>query len=99
MTSTPTKGTYLLQEAFAKDQPIRVLRAANKKSKYAPKQGVRFDGMYKIVGKEVLNPSTAMFRFTLQRLEGQDPIRYQNEEARPTEQELNELKKIKSLFV
>jgi hypothetical protein len=88
----------LLQEAFNKGQAIRVLRATNTKSKYAPKQGVRFDGMYEIIGKEVLNPSTAMFRFTLKRLDGQDAIRYQGEEARPTEQELNELKKIKSLF-
>jgi hypothetical protein len=79
-------------------QKIRVLRSAKSKSKYAPKHGIRFDGTYEIVGKEVLDSATAMFRFTLQRLAGQDPIRYEGEEARPTTEELTQWSKIKSLL-
>jgi hypothetical protein len=54
--------------------------------------------MYEITSKEILDLNKAMFRFTLQRLDGQTPIRYQNEEARPTQQEIHESKKIKELL-
>jgi hypothetical protein len=46
--------------------------------------------MYEIVDKEILNPATAMSRFSLRRLPGQDPIRWQGVAARPTDQELVE---------
>jgi hypothetical protein len=67
-----------------------VLRSANKASKYAPKEGVRYDGLYEITDKEILEPKTAMMRFSLRRIRGQDPIRYQGVEMRPTNQELKE---------
>lgn len=95
-TSEPTANTVLLQEAFARDQPLRVLRAANKKSKYAPSKGIRYDGLYKIVGREVLDVNTATYRFSLKRVEGQDPIRYKGVEVRPNDQELKEEMKIKA---
>lgn len=94
-TSEPTANTILLQEAFARDQPLRVLRAANKKSKYAPSKGIRYDGLYRITGREILDFNTAMYRFSLQRIEGQDPIRYKGVEVRPNDQELKEEMKIK----
>ncbi|TAQ86390.1 hypothetical protein B7494_g5292 [Chlorociboria aeruginascens] len=81
-----------------KKQPVRVLRAVNKKSIYAPKEGIRYDGLYEIVSKEILNPKTAMFRFSFQRLSNQDPIRYKGEERRPTNQELKERMKIRELL-
>jgi hypothetical protein len=80
----------LLEESYRKKQPLRVLRAANKKSKYAPKEGVRYDGLYEIVDKEILDPKVAMIRFSLKRIKGQDPIRYKGVEARPTAQELKQ---------
>lgn len=67
-----------------------MLRAANKTSRYAPREGVRYDGLYEIVDREILDPAIAMSRFSLRRLAGQDPIRYQGVEARPTNQELME---------
>ena len=94
-TSTPTRGTAFLQDAFVKKQPLRVLRAKNPKSKYAPKEGIRYDGLYEITGKEILDPKAAMFRFSLRRIEGQDPIRYKGVEVRPTDQELKEIMKIR----
>jgi len=84
-------------EARTLKQPLRVLRAVNPKSEHAPKEGIRFDGMYKITGQEVLDAKTAMFRFTLKRLDGQDPIRYTGLEIRPTAQELREYKDIRHL--
>jgi len=94
----PTKNTALLLESYRSKQPLRVLRAANKRSKYAPKEGVRYDGLYEIVDKELLVEGTAMFRFSLHRLKGQDPIRYKGVEVRPTDQELVERMKIRDLL-
>jgi SAD/SRA domain len=68
------------------------------KSKYAPKEGVRYDGLYKIVGKVLLEKDTTMYRFEMKRIEGQDPIRYKGKEARPTPQELEQYKNIKKLL-
>jgi hypothetical protein len=94
-TSTPTRGTAFLQDAYIQKQPLRVLRAKNPKSKYAPKEGIRYDGLYEITDKEILDPKTAMFRFSLRRINGQDPIRYKGVEVRPTDQELKEIMKIR----
>jgi hypothetical protein len=69
---------------------VRVLRAANRSSKYAPKEGVRYDGLYEIVDKTILDPGIALSRFELRRLPGQDTIRYQGVEVRPTNQELRD---------
>lgn len=54
--------------------------------------------MYKITHKELLSADTAMYRFTLQRLSNQDPIRYQGVEMRPTQQELKQLKEVRELL-
>lgn len=70
----------------------------NKKSKYAPVEGIRYDGLYEITAEEVLDEKTGMYRFTLIRLPGQYPIRYQGVEARPTQQELAERTRIRNLI-
>jgi hypothetical protein len=54
--------------------------------------------LYKIVGKELLEKDTAMWRFELHRIQGQDPIRWQGVEARPTPQELEQFQNIKKLL-
>ncbi|KAG0651624.1 RING-type E3 ubiquitin transferase [Hyphodiscus hymeniophilus] len=97
--STPTKSTSLMLDSLAKDKPLRVLRAANKKSKYAPEEGIRYDGLYQIMAKEILDPSKAMYRFTLKRIEQQDPIRWSGVEKRPTRQELMERMVIRRLLL
>jgi SAD/SRA domain-containing protein len=94
---TPTYSTQLLLDSYRKLKPIRVLRKKSK-SKFAPKEGIRYDGLYEAVGKELLDEEKAMWRFELRRMKGQDPIRYQGPEARPTLQELEQLKNLKALL-
>ncbi|KAL9585086.1 MAG: hypothetical protein Q9203_004406 [Teloschistes exilis] len=82
----PTPSTKRMMESRANGNPIRVLRshkikAAN--SKYRPMVGLRYDGLYQVVESELLDQDTSMWRFTLERCEGQTPIRYQGVEARP----------------
>lgn len=79
---------------FHPDQPIRVLRGASKFS-CAPSIGIRYDGLYHIVGHELVNKNTAMYRFHMKRLRGQDPIRANGELARPNKYEIQENKKLK----
>jgi hypothetical protein len=78
---------------------IRVLRASTLKNQYAPKKGVRYDGLYRITGKEVLDAEKSAFWFTMRRVDGQDQIRCgEGIEARPTEQELAELREVRSVW-
>jgi phenylalanyl-tRNA synthetase beta subunit len=79
-----------MEKAYVSKQPVCVLRAVNRDSKYAPKEGLRYDGLYEITNKTLLDPATAMTRFSMRRVAGQTPIRYQGEEVRPTTQELEE---------
>lgn len=97
-TNTPSKGTSLLQVSFANQQRIRVLRAVNKESQYAPEKGLRYDGLYIITNEEILNEEKFMARFTLQRVEGQDPIRYKGDEARPNKYELLKLAEYETMI-
>ncbi|KAI9744466.1 MAG: hypothetical protein M1818_001995 [Claussenomyces sp. TS43310] len=94
-TPTPTKNTALLSETLQLQKPVRVLRAENRASKYAPRRGIRYDGLYDVVDEELLDASTAMYRFSLRRRKNQDPIRYEGVEARPTDQEVAEMMKIR----
>ncbi|CAG8948892.1 hypothetical protein HYFRA_00002016 [Hymenoscyphus fraxineus] len=93
-----SRGTSFLELSFQNSQPLRILRGPNKASKFAPKLGIRYDGLYKITNSEVLDQKTAMKRFTLKRIAGQDPIRYQGEEARPTAKEIMELQRIRKFL-
>ena len=84
-------------DSLRKNIPVRVMRSKNKKNKYAPKDGLRYDGLYDIVDHEVLSVKTAMYRFSLRRQEGQDPIRYEGPEVRPTVYEIQEKDSIQHL--
>ncbi|KAL9595572.1 MAG: hypothetical protein Q9219_006368 [cf. Caloplaca sp. 3 TL-2023] len=89
----PTGYTERMLESYQLKNPVRVLRSsglANKHSKYRPIKGIRYDGIYDVTDHELLDPGTAMYRFTLKRCPNQDPIRYQGVEARPTEVELEQ---------
>ncbi|KAL8995655.1 MAG: hypothetical protein Q9169_004664 [Polycauliona sp. 2 TL-2023] len=89
--SIPTANTNrLLESCDSVYNPVRVFRAAASSGKYtaySPSCGLRFDGMYEITAKEHLDVNTSMYRFTLVRVAGQDPIRYTGPEARPTKYE------------
>jgi hypothetical protein len=90
-----SKGTQFLQQTYLKGEVLRVLRAPKKNSVYAPKSGIRYDGLYKIVDSKTLDPVNVMIRFTLTRVEGQDPIRCKGETSRPTSKEEYEMSKIR----
>ena len=96
----PSMGTKLLKESFAMSHPIRVLRSAGlgRSNPYRPAKGLRYDGLYEITGFEILDTDTAMHRFSLKRCEGQDPIRNQGVEARPTQYELAAYIEIRKLL-
>ncbi|KAL8754271.1 MAG: hypothetical protein Q9184_005161 [Pyrenodesmia sp. 2 TL-2023] len=97
----PTAFTERMLESAALKEPVRVLRSAsggfvNKQGLFRPIKGLRYDGLYSITGYELLHQGTAMYRFTLERCPGQDPIRYRGPEARPTEEELKAYQKIET---
>jgi len=87
----PTPGTLLLKDSVKFGTPVRVLRSWQlpASNKYRPAKGLRYDGIYDLVGApKILDEETVMHQFTLRRRAGQDPIRYQGAELRPTEEEL-----------
>lgn len=95
--NSPSAGTNLLLEAHKTQQSLRVLRSASLPSTnaYRPARGIRYDGLYRITSHEVLDQKTAMYRFSLLRLEGQDPIRYSGEGMIPSNAQILELNKIR----
>ncbi|MCJ1404327.1 hypothetical protein MMC11_007552 [Xylographa trunciseda] len=96
---TPTAGTMLLQESRGLRSPVRVLRsfALPASNQYRPAKGLRYDGLYDVISATVLDSETAMHAFKMTRREGQDPIRYQGVERRPTDEQLMEYAKIRQL--
>ncbi|KAL8915748.1 MAG: hypothetical protein Q9172_006696 [Xanthocarpia lactea] len=86
--SIPTANTTRMLESCDRlHNTIRVLRKAAGTSKhgtYSPSCGLRYDGLYVVTGKELLHGDTSMYRFTLVREPGQDPIRFKGPEQRPT---------------
>ena len=96
----PSLGTRLLKESFAMGNPVRVLRSAGlaRSNVYRPAKGLRYDGLYEITGFEILDVITAMHRFSLQRRKGQDPIRFEGVEARPTPEQLAAYAKVRKLM-
>ena len=74
-----------------KNNEIGLFRSGKKNVSFAPSKDIRYDGLYRIEGHGILNKATGMYRFRLERIPGQDPIRYQGVEQRPNESELIEL--------
>lgn len=83
-------GTRLLKLNMEKQTALRVLRSSGLPSSnpFRPIKGLRYDGLYLVESIESLDPQTAMHRFLLRRRAGQDPIRSQGPEKRPTDQQL-----------
>lgn len=71
----PTEGTQYLLDSVNSQNPVRVLRTANMRADnpYRPEAGLRYDGLYRVVAFELLDPATATHRFRLVRCEGQPP--------------------------
>lgn len=83
-------NTNLLLTSMEKETPIRLLRSHKGRSEYAPSDGIRYDGLYKVKAYEILDVAYAMHRFTLEREPGQPEIRYRGPGARPNDVELGE---------
>jgi hypothetical protein len=88
--STPTENTLHLLRSAALLNPIRVIRSAqlSKKNKFRPQLGFRYDGLYVVRGFTMVDQDKAMYRFRLERIEGQDPIRWHGKASRPTSFEI-----------
>ncbi|KAL1794914.1 hypothetical protein ACET3X_006730 [Alternaria dauci] len=95
--STPTENTVHLLTSAELGNQIRVIRSAqlNKKNKYRPELGLRYDGLYRITGHTKIDQETAMYKFRLERCEGQDPIRYEGKAKRPSIYEIKEYERLK----
>ena len=65
------------------------------KSRYRPEVGIRYDGLYNITEYEILDESTSMHLFHMKRIDGQDPLRCEGEEVRPTAMECYKFEQIK----
>ncbi|KAI9883461.1 MAG: hypothetical protein M1823_004773 [Watsoniomyces obsoletus] len=96
----PTAGTNHLKLTHRLGNPLRVLRSASLPSSnpWCPEMGIRYDGLYNVIGFEILDEATAMHRFVLQRRTDQYPIRFQGEEARPTDEEKSQYSNIRELL-
>lgn len=73
----PTRATKLLHTSISTQRPIRVLRSANAhRSRYAPKVGIRYDGLYHAAHRQVRpNTKGGLYeRFRLERLPGQSRL-------------------------
>ncbi|KAL1612875.1 hypothetical protein SLS60_001105 [Paraconiothyrium brasiliense] len=96
----PTENTQRLIESCEEfpDQPVRVLRSAQLSvtNPYRPKCGLRYDGLYKVVGYELLDKTKQEHLFKLVRCENQNPIRCEENAARrPTRYEEEEYARLK----
>jgi len=95
-----TPSTTLMLRAKDVQTPVRVLRSSKmeKSNKYRPQEGIRYDGLYLIVGQQLLDANRNHFRFHLERIAGQDPIRFEGDERRPTDREVQEFHKHKGML-
>ncbi|KAG8533905.1 uncharacterized protein KY384_001646 [Bacidia gigantensis] len=94
----PSSSTKLMLTAHKEHQSLRVLRSAKgKNTTYRPKKGLRYDGLYTIKSFEIIDKATALHRFSLERDEGQDPIRHEGLAVRPCQPELDALAKDQAL--
>jgi hypothetical protein len=65
---------------------IRVIRSSQllKANKYRPSCGLRYDGLYQIKSYKEVDLEKQTYRFHLERVPGQGPIRFEGDAKRPT---------------
>lgn len=81
-----TAATQSMITSSRLGKPIRVLRSSQlpKNNKHRPVCGIRYDGLYEIKSYDPLDLEKQIYRFHLQRISGQEPIRSQGATKRPT---------------
>lgn len=86
-----TRGTRTLELAIQTGNPVRVLRAKAAESRYAPMEGIRYNGLYHVVEKRL--PQKAhkgrYEQFELQRVQGQ-PVSLEQCRIRPNANEMRD---------
>ena len=95
----PTDSTQYMINSSRSHEPVRLLRASKMTTEgsndFRPAEGLRYDGVYEVVGYEIKNVAKQVHLFHLVRLPGQTPIRSSGPGVRPTPEELEALAKIK----
>jgi hypothetical protein len=93
----PTENTKHMLTSCETQSPVRVIRSSqlNKANRFRPERGLRYDGLYRVTGYEVLDKKRAVYRFRLERCEGQQGIRYEGAARRPTVYEVREYERLK----
>ena len=73
----PTRHTKMLMTSIETAKPIRLIRSDKLPhiNKHRPAQGYRYDGLYQAVGSELVEEERQIYRFKLERLPHQRPIR------------------------
>ncbi len=96
--NAPSAGTNLMLKAYETQQSLRVLRSASlpAANAYRPARGIRYDGLYHIISHEIMDEDKAMYRFSLTRLGGQDPIRCNGDGSIPSDAQISELNNIRN---
>jgi hypothetical protein len=86
------KFTKALLRSVQTRKPVRVLRASGSKWKHAPRVGIRYDGVYRVVNSKEVDKGDegAYMQFKLLRLPGQNPIHL----ARPTATEREQFNRV-----
>ena len=70
-------GNQALVTSFNTGLPVRVIRGSRSESDFAPSQGLRYDGLYKVIwyGQMFGRDGHKVWKYKLERLTNQDPIR------------------------
>jgi len=71
------KDNYALKKSSETGRPVRVIRGQNVNSKYAPPEGYRYDGLYRVENAYLAKGKSGytVCRYTLQRVPGQPPLK------------------------
>ena len=98
----PSNATKSMIRALETRKEVRVIRSFKSREKgaqnYAPAEGFRYDGLYRVTAKECLDVEHAMWRFRLERWAGQPEVRWQGEGVKPTSEERHRWGDVKDLW-
>lgn len=73
----PTTATAAMMKSFETGEPVRVIRSCKMHStvKNKPRIGLRYDGLYRVVGMTPMKEARQIWSFRMERLSGQGHLR------------------------
>ena len=88
--------TKTMQTSRQRGRLIRVIRSSGSEWRNAPKEGLRYDGLYRITQENIRrnDKGGAYIRFTLER----DPNQPEIDQNRPTEAELRAFSRVRDYY-